>query len=51
MERSFAYLGRNRRLSKDYEYRMQTSETMIDLTAIRLMLNRIVPARASRTAV
>jgi hypothetical protein len=27
--------------SKDYEYRMQTSETMIDLAAIRFMLNRI----------
>jgi len=26
---------------KDYEYRVQTSETMIDLVAIRLMLNRI----------
>ncbi len=31
--------------SKDYEYRMQTSETMIDLAAIRLTLNRIAPAR------
>jgi transposase len=31
VERSFAWLGRNRRLSKDYEYRVQTSETMIDL--------------------
>ncbi len=41
VERSFAWLGRNRRLSKDYEYRVQTSETMIDLAAIRLMLNRI----------
>ena len=28
VERSFAWLGRNRRLSKDYEYRVQTSETM-----------------------
>jgi putative transposase len=44
VERSFAWLGRNRRLSKDYEYRTQTSETMIDLAAIRLMLNRIAPA-------
>jgi transposase len=44
VERSFAWLGRNRRLSKDYEYRVQTSETMIDLAAIRLMLNRIAPA-------
>jgi len=41
VERSFAWLGRNRRLSKDYEYRVQTSETMIDLAAIRIMLNRI----------
>jgi len=44
VERSFAWLGRNRRLSKDYEYWMQTSETMIDLAAIRRMLNRIAPA-------
>jgi hypothetical protein len=29
--------------SKDYEYCVQTSETMIDIAAIRLMLNRIVP--------
>jgi putative transposase len=43
VERSFAWPGRNRRLSKDYEYRVQTSETMIDLAAIRLMLNRIAP--------
>ena len=44
VERSFAWLGRNPRLSKDYEYRVQTLETMIDLAAIRLMLNRIAPA-------
>jgi transposase len=43
VERSFAWLGRNRRLSKDYEYRVQTSETMIDLASIRLMLSRIGP--------
>jgi len=41
VERSFAWLGRNRRLSKDYEYRVQTSETMIDIAATRLMLNRL----------
>ena len=44
VERSFAWLGRNRRLSKDYEYRVQTSETLIDVAAIRLMLNRLAPA-------
>jgi putative transposase len=39
VERSFALIGRNRRLSKDYEYRVQTSETMIDIATTRLMLN------------
>src|SRR4051794_882407 len=43
VERTFAWLGRNRRFSKDYEYSVQTSETMIDVAAIRLMLNRIAP--------
>jgi putative transposase len=41
VERSFAWLGRYRRLSKDYEFRVQTSETMIDIAATRLILNRI----------
>jgi putative transposase len=40
VERSLAWLGRNRRLSKDYELKVQTSETLIDIAAIRLMLNR-----------
>ena len=43
MERSLAWLGRNRRLSKDYEYQVQTSEALIDVAAIRLMLNRLAP--------
>jgi hypothetical protein len=33
-----------RRLAKDYEYRVQTAETLISIAAIRLMLNRIAPA-------
>jgi len=41
VERSFAWLGRNRRLSKDYEYRVQTSELMIDVAATQLLLNRV----------
>ena len=41
VERSFAWLGRNRRLSKDYEYRVQTSELMMHVAATRLMLNRV----------
>ena len=42
VERTFAWLGGNRRLSKDYEYAVQTSETFIDITATHPMLNRIV---------
>ena len=34
---------RNRRLSKDYELKVQTSEAFIDLAAIRLMLKRLGP--------
>jgi putative transposase len=44
VERSFAWLSRNRRFSKDYEYRVQTSETMLDIAATRLILNRLAPA-------
>ena len=44
VERSFAWLGRNRRLSKDYEYSVQTSETLIDIAATRLILNRLASA-------
>jgi transposase len=40
VERSFAWLGFNRRLSKDYERYVQTSETLLDIAAICLMLNR-----------
>lgn len=41
VERTFAWLGRNRRLSKDYEFWVQTSKAMIDIAAIRLMINRL----------
>ena len=44
VERSSAWLGRDRRFSKDYEYRVQTAETMIDVAAIRLIFNRLAPA-------
>ena len=44
VERTFAWLGRNRRFSKDYEYMVQTSETMIDIASLRIMLNRLQPA-------
>ena len=44
VERSFAWLGRNRRLSKDYVYCVQSSETLIEIAAPRLMLNRLTQA-------
>jgi putative transposase len=39
-ERSFAWLNRNRRLAKDYERRVQTSETLIEIAASGLLLRR-----------
>ncbi len=41
VERSFAWLIRNRRLAKDYERKVQTSETLIEVAATRLVLRRL----------
>lgn len=41
VERTFGWFNSYRRLSKDYEYRTDTSETMIYLAMIRLMLKRL----------
>jgi putative transposase len=41
VERTFAWLNLSRRLSKDYERLMPTSETWIDLAMIKLMVNRL----------
>jgi putative transposase len=41
VERTFAWIGRYRRMSKDYEYLIESSEAMIYLTMIRLMLKRL----------
>ena len=41
VERTFAWLGRERRLAKDYELKVQTSETLIQIAACRLFLKRV----------
>jgi putative transposase len=44
VERTFAWLGRNRRMSKDYERTEESSESWIYLGMIHLMLRRLDPA-------
>lgn len=42
VERTFAWIGRYRRMSKDYEFLTQTQETMMRLAMTRTMLRRTV---------
>ena len=41
VERTFGWLGRYRRLSRDYERQAQPGETMVYLAMIRLMIARL----------
>ena len=43
VERTFAWLNRYRRLSKDYEFFAQTAENFIYLAMINLILHRLAP--------
>jgi putative transposase len=43
VERTFGWLGRYRRLSKDYERWPETSEAMIQMAMIHIMLRRLEP--------
>ena len=45
VERSFAWIGRNRRMSKDYERLPATSEAVIYVALTRLMVRRLARAR------
>ncbi|SIN82333.1 Transposase [Singulisphaera sp. GP187] len=46
VERTFAWLGRCRRLSKDREKSVLSSESFVKLAMIQLMLNRLKPSTA-----
>ena len=50
VERTFAWLGRHRRLSKDYEFEPQSSESMIYLAMSKLMLRRLSKKQAGKVA-
>jgi putative transposase len=41
VERCFAWLMRDRRRAKDYERKVQTSETLIEVAMIRLLVARL----------
>ncbi len=42
MERAFAWWGELRRLSRDYEYQVESSEALIYAGMSRLMLRRML---------
>ena len=46
VERTFAWLGRYRRLSKDYETLTASSEAVLYLAMIHLMIRRLKPCPA-----
>ncbi len=41
VERSFAWMNAHRRLSKDYEFLCESSETIVQLSAIKILLSKI----------
>lgn len=47
VERTFAWMGRYRRLSKEYEYYAKSSEAQIQISAMQQMLRRLRPNGAN----
>jgi putative transposase len=45
VERTLGWLSRQRRLSKDYEELIETSQAIVEIAAIRLMLERVEKGR------
>lgn len=50
VERTLAWLGRNRRLSKDYEYHPRSSVGLLYLASVSLMLRRLTKTTESMAA-
>lgn len=48
VERFFGWLGRWRRLSKDYEEHTDVAEAMVTVAAIRIMLHRLAHPNRKR---
>jgi putative transposase len=48
-ERTYAWLGRSRRLFKDCERQPESSEAMIQVSMIHMMLRRLAPAKQKRS--
>jgi putative transposase len=46
IERTFAWILRNRRMSRDYEFLAETTEALIYLAMIRLMVSRLAKGTA-----
>lgn len=49
VERTFAWLGRYRRLSKDYEHTTESSEAVVKVAGIHHYLRRLAPSRKARS--
>ena len=49
VERTFAWLGRYRRLSKDYEHLPESSEAVVKIAGIHHYLRRLSPNRVARS--
>jgi putative transposase len=50
VERTFAWVGKYRRLSKDYEYHTAASEAMIYVAMIHIMVRRIARKTLTRSS-
>jgi transposase len=50
VERTFAWLGRYRRHSRDYERRTDSSESMLLLSSVSMLLHKLKPAPARQPA-